>query len=76
MGCIYFLLLAINRNQPKLLVWRRVLLGLGLENKHSTVFFLFGLVAGLLATSDRRLLKNKRLWIALGIAFLTTLRKR
>lgn len=40
MGCVYFLLLAINRNQPKLLLWSGVLLGFGLENKHSTVFFL------------------------------------
>src|SRR6202050_824783 len=39
MGCVYFLLLAINRNQPKLLVWCGLLLGLGLANTHSTVFF-------------------------------------
>jgi 4-amino-4-deoxy-L-arabinose transferase-like glycosyltransferase len=44
MGCIYFLLLAINRQQPKLLLWCGVLLGFGLENKHSTVFFLSALV--------------------------------
>jgi hypothetical protein len=73
MGCIYFLLLAINRNQPKLLVWSGVLLGLGLENKHSTAFFLFALVVGIAATSDRRLLKSKWLWIAVGIAFLICL---
>jgi Dolichyl-phosphate-mannose-protein mannosyltransferase len=73
MGCVYFLLLAINRNQPKLLVWCGVLLGLGLENKHSTVFFLFALLVGIVATSDRRLLKSKWLWIAVGIAFLISL---
>jgi dolichyl-phosphate-mannose-protein mannosyltransferase len=73
MGCIYFLLLAINRNQPKLLVWCGVLLGLGLENKHSTVFFLFALVVGIVATSERRLLKSKWLWIAVGIAFVLCL---
>ena len=28
MGCVYFLLLAINREQPKLLLWCGVLLGL------------------------------------------------
>jgi Dolichyl-phosphate-mannose-protein mannosyltransferase len=44
MGCIYFLFLAINRQQPKLLLWCGVLLGFGLENKHSTVFFLSALV--------------------------------
>ena len=73
MGCIYFLLLAINRNQPKLLVWCGVLIGLGLENKHSTVFFLFALTVGIVATSERRLLKSKWLWIAVGIAFLICL---
>jgi dolichyl-phosphate-mannose-protein mannosyltransferase len=73
MGCVYFLLLAINRNQPKLLVWCGVLLGLGLENKHSTAFFLFALVVGIVATSERRLLKSKWLWIAVGIAFVICL---
>jgi hypothetical protein len=73
MGCIYFLLLAINRNQPKFLVWCGVLLGLGLENKHSTVFFLFALLVGIVATSGRRLLKSKWLWIAVGIAFVICL---
>ena len=73
MGCIYFLLLAINRDQPKLLVWCGVLLGLGLENKHSTAFFLFALVIGIVATSERRLLKSKWLWIAVAIAFLICL---
>src|ERR1700735_2984500 len=73
MGCIYFLLLAISRNQPKLLVWSGVLLGLGLENKHSTAFFLFALVVGIVATSERGLLKSKWVWIAVGIAFLICL---
>jgi hypothetical protein len=50
MGWIYFLFLAIHRQQPKLLLWCGVLLGFGLENKHSTVFFLSALVVGLLAT--------------------------
>jgi 4-amino-4-deoxy-L-arabinose transferase-like glycosyltransferase len=46
MGSIYFLLLAANRQQPQILLWCGVLLGVGLENKHSTVFFLGGVVAG------------------------------
>jgi hypothetical protein len=69
MGCIYFLLLAINRQQPKLLLWCGVLLGIGLENKHSTVFFLSAIVVGLLATPQRRLLTSKWFWIAAAIAF-------
>src|ERR1700687_3103544 len=43
MGSIYFLLRALNlramnRNQPEVLVWCGVLVGLGFENKHSTAF--------------------------------------
>ncbi len=73
MGCVYFLLLAINREQPKLLLWCGVLLGLGMENKHSTVFFLGALLVGLLATSRRRLIATKWFWMAAGIAFLIAL---
>jgi hypothetical protein len=73
MGCVYVLLLAINRDEPKLLVWCGVLLGLGLENKHSMVFFLGALVVGLAATSGRRLLSTKWFWMAASIAFLLAL---
>ena len=73
MGCVYFLLLAINREQPKLLLWCGVLLGLGMENKHSTVFFLGALLVGLLATSHRRLIATRWFWVAAGIAFLIAL---
>jgi Dolichyl-phosphate-mannose-protein mannosyltransferase len=73
MGAIYFLLLATNRNQPKSFLWAGVLLGLGLENKHSTVFFLIALLIGLLATSERRLFRSKWLWISVGIIVLLAL---
>jgi len=73
MGCIYFLLLALNRQQPKLLLWCGALLGFGFENKHSTVFFLGALVVGLLTTSERRLFANKWFWIAAGLAFVIAL---
>ena len=73
MGCIYFLLLVINRQQPKLLLWCGVLLGFGLENKHSTVFFVSALVAGLLPTSERRLFTSKWFWIAASLVLLIAL---
>jgi 4-amino-4-deoxy-L-arabinose transferase-like glycosyltransferase len=73
MGCVYVLLRAINRNDPKLLVWCGVLLGLGLENKHSTVFFLGALVVGLAAASERRFLATKWFRIAAAVAFLIAL---
>jgi hypothetical protein len=73
MGCIYVLLLAINRDQPKLLIWCAVLLGFGLLNKHSTIFFLGALVAAMLLAPQRRLLTSKWFWAAAAIAFLIAL---
>jgi Dolichyl-phosphate-mannose-protein mannosyltransferase len=73
MGCIYVLLLAINRNDPKLLPWCGVLLGLGLLNKHSTVFFIGALLAALLIVPERKLLGSKWFLLAAAIAFLIAL---
>jgi hypothetical protein len=64
MGCIYILLLAINRSRPELLVWFGVPAGLGVENKHSAVFFLVSLTVGLLATPERHWFRSRWLWIA------------
>jgi Dolichyl-phosphate-mannose-protein mannosyltransferase len=68
MGCIYVLLLAVNRAQPKVLIWCGVLLGFGLLNKHSTVFFIAAVVLGLLLSPQRRWLGSKWFWLATGIA--------
>lgn len=68
MACAYVLLLAMKRNNPRLLVWIGVLAGLGLENKHSTLFFGFALVVGLLLAPERRFLASPWLWIAGAIA--------
>jgi hypothetical protein len=73
MGAIYFLLVAINQDRPQFLAWVGVLVGLGLENKHSTAFFLIALLVGMLATVERRLFRSKWLWIAAGIIVLLAL---
>jgi 4-amino-4-deoxy-L-arabinose transferase-like glycosyltransferase len=73
MGCIYVLLLATNRNQPELLLWCGVLLGLGIENKHSTIFFIFALVVGLTTTRWRWLFQSKWFWAAVGVIVLFAL---
>lgn len=70
MGAAYFLLRAINGDQPKLLLASGVLLGLGLENKHSTAFFLVSLTLGVLFSPSRRLLLTKWFWLAAAAAFL------
>ena len=45
-----------------------LLTGLGLENKHSTVFFLIALLAGLLLSSQRRILFAP--WCAAGVGLM------
>jgi hypothetical protein len=73
MGAVYFLLRAINRDQPKHLLAAGALLGFGLENKHSTAFFLVSLTIGLLLSPSRRLLLSKWFWLAAALAFLILL---
>ncbi len=73
MGCVYVLLLVLNRQQPKLLLWSGVLLGFGLLNKHSAIFFIAALVAGLWISPERRILSTKWFWIAAAIAFFIAL---
>jgi len=73
MGCIYILLLVVNTNRPRILPWCGVLLGFGLLNKHSTIFFIAALVIGLLLTPDRRIFATKWFWMAAAIAFLMAL---
>src|SRR5712692_2221359 len=68
MGCAYVLLVALRRGEPKLLLWFGVLAGLGLENKHSMVFFGVAVVLGLLFTPERRLFANRWMWIAGALA--------
>src|SRR5439155_11903333 len=73
MGCVYFLLLAVNRKAPQYLLWCGPLLGIGLENKHSTIFFLAAMVLALLCVYDRRLLATKWFWLAATIAIVVAL---
>src|SRR5579872_3740255 len=67
MGCAYFLILAIKRDDPRYLLWLGVIAGLGLEEKYSIAVFGFGIVLGLLLTSQRKLFLNRWLWLG-GLA--------
>lgn len=73
MGCLFVLWAALNRQQPALLAYCGVLLGFGLLNKHSTVFFLAALVVGLALTPERRVFASRWFWAAAAIAFLIAL---
>ncbi|HEY7063188.1 MAG TPA: glycosyltransferase family 39 protein [Chloroflexota bacterium] len=70
MGSMAVLVRAVRRGEPRLLLWLGPLLGLGLANKHSTLFFGLTLLAALLISPERRLLRSRWLWLAAAIALL------
>ena len=67
MGCAYFAVLAIKRDNPRYWVWFGVVAGLGLEEKYSIAVFGLGIVIGLLLTRERRAFLNKWIWLG-GVA--------
>ena len=70
MGCAYFVVLAIKRNDPRYWLWFGVVAGIGLEEKYSIAVFGFGMVIGLLLTSQRRVFLNPWIWLGGLAAFL------
>ena len=73
MGCIYVLLVALRSAKPRLVLWCGVLLGFGLLNKHSTIFFIAALVVGLTLSPQRGVLATKWFWFAAIIALCIAL---
>lgn len=66
----YFVVKLVNSGNP--LWWLAIgaALGLGMQNKYSIPFFALGLAGGVLLTGERKWLKSKWLWIAVGTAFV------
>jgi Dolichyl-phosphate-mannose-protein mannosyltransferase len=73
MGAVYLLIRIINGGSPTLWLWLGVVLGLGLENKHSTAFFAAGILVALLLTPERRIFREKWIWFGGVIAFVIAL---
>ncbi len=69
MGCVYFAILAIKRQNPSYWLWFGVIAGLGLQEKYSIAVFGLGIVVGLLLTEQRRVFLNQWIWLG-GIAAL------
>lgn len=69
MGCVYFAILAIKRNDPRYWIWFGLIAGLGMEEKYSIAVLGFGIVVGLLLTGERHILANKCFWLG-GVAAL------
>ena len=73
MGCIYLFVRIINGGAPTLWLWFGALLGLSLENKHSTAFFAIGIFVALLLTPERGHFAHKWIWLGGLIAFAIAL---
>lgn len=76
MACAYFVILAIKRNDPRYWVWVGIFAGIGMEEKYSIAFFIFGITVGLLLTEQRRAFLNKWFWLgalAMFVIFLPNL---
>jgi hypothetical protein len=73
MGCVYFAILAVKREDPRYWLWFGVVAGIGLEEKYSIAVLGVGLVAGLLLTEQRRVFAAKWIWLGGALAFLVFL---
>lgn len=69
----YLLVIIIKRNDQRLWLAMGLLIGLGLLNKYSMLFFAFGVGIGLIASSHRKVLLAKWPWLAALIALLIVL---
>jgi len=70
MGCVYFAILAVKRNEPRNWLWFGIVAGFGLQEKYSISVLGFAMVVALLLTEQRRLFRNKWIWIGGFAAFL------
>lgn len=69
-ACAYFAILAIKHDRPRYWFWFGMVAGIGMLEKYSIAFFVFGVIVGLLLTEQRRVLFNKWIWIGGLVAFL------
>ena len=63
LACTWCIVRAINRGEPRYWLWFGLLLGLGMENKYTTVFFALAVFAALFLSPQRRFLSNAWIWV-------------
>src|SRR5208282_4201362 len=68
--CALLAIRAIRTASPRLWLAFGVLAGIGLENKHSMLFFGSGIVLGLLLTEERSVFRSRWIWLGGFAAFL------
>jgi 4-amino-4-deoxy-L-arabinose transferase-like glycosyltransferase len=69
-ACAWVLVRIADEDNPRLWPWLGLIAGGGLLNKHSMLFFGFGLAVGMLATPLRRHLRTPWPWMGGGVALL------
>ena len=66
----YLVARALKTGDARYWVWFGLVMGLGLQNKHSTLVFGFAVVAGLLLTPARKFFLSKWLWVGGAVALV------
>ena len=69
-GCAWMTIRAIKTGDSRYWLWFGLVAGLGLMNKHATLFFGFAMVIGLLLTPARKAFAQRNFWIGGAIAAL------
>jgi 4-amino-4-deoxy-L-arabinose transferase-like glycosyltransferase len=72
-GAIYLLCRIINGAPSRTWIWFGVVVGFGIQNKHSMVFFAVALALATLLTPERRHLAQKWIWLGGLIAVVIAL---
>ena len=72
-GAIYLLCRIINGAPSQTWIWLGVVAGLGIQNKHSMVFFGVATALAMLLAPERRQFAQKWIWLAGLIAFVIAL---
>lgn len=70
MGAVYVLIRIVQTGNSRLWLWFGVIAGLGLENKHSTIFFCFAVFAALLLSGYLSEFRKPWIWLGAAIALL------
>src|SRR5258705_7451952 len=70
MGCVYFAIMAIKRDDPHYWLRFGAVAGIGLQEKYSIAVLGFAIVAGLLLTERRHVFTRKWIWFGGALAFL------
>lgn len=73
LGCAQFVILAVQKDDPRYWIGFGIVAGLGMEEKYTIACFGLGIVIGLLLTEQRRAFFNKWIWFGGAAALLVFL---